>query len=69
MRHALKPRATIIIAESKFIIPFDANHIVVRAIANAPAPWTAQTTQSQLERVAPARDGAFVKPVRGLAKR
>jgi hypothetical protein len=30
VRHALKPRATIIIAESKFTIPFDANHIVVR---------------------------------------
>lgn len=30
VRHALKPRATIIMAESKFTIPFDANHIVVR---------------------------------------
>ncbi len=30
MRHALKPRATIIIAESQFKIPFDASHIVVR---------------------------------------
>ena len=30
VRHALKPRGTIIIAESKFTIPFDANHIVVR---------------------------------------
>jgi hypothetical protein len=30
IRHALKPRATIIMAESKFTIPFDANHIVVR---------------------------------------
>jgi hypothetical protein len=30
VRHALKPRATIIIAENKFTIPFDANHIVVR---------------------------------------
>ena len=29
VRHALKPRATIVMAESKFIIPFDANHIVV----------------------------------------
>jgi len=30
VRHALKPRATIIIAESKFVIPFDATHIAVR---------------------------------------
>jgi len=30
VRHALKPWATVIIAESKFNIPFDANHIVVR---------------------------------------
>ena len=30
VRHALKPRATVIIAESKFNIPFDASHIVVR---------------------------------------
>jgi hypothetical protein len=30
VRHALKPRTTIIIAESKFTIPFDASHIVVR---------------------------------------
>src|SRR5271169_5690485 len=30
VRHALKPRATVIMAESKFNIPFDANHIVVR---------------------------------------
>src|SRR3984957_11366371 len=30
VRYALKPRATIIIAESQFTIPFDANHIVVR---------------------------------------
>ena len=30
IRHALRPRATIIMAESKFTIPFDANHIVVR---------------------------------------
>ena len=30
VRHALKPRATIIIAESKFNIPFDATHIAVR---------------------------------------
>jgi hypothetical protein len=30
VRHALKPRATIIMAETKFTIPFDANHIVVR---------------------------------------
>ena len=30
VRHALKPRATIIMAESKFTIPFDASHIVVR---------------------------------------
>ena len=30
VRHALKPRATIIMAESKFTIPFDANHIIVR---------------------------------------
>jgi tetratricopeptide repeat protein len=30
VRHALKPRATIIIAESKFTIPFDATHIAVR---------------------------------------
>ena len=30
VRHALKPRATIVMAESKFTIPFDANHIVVR---------------------------------------
>jgi hypothetical protein len=30
VRHALKPRATVIMAESKFTIPFDANHIVVR---------------------------------------
>jgi hypothetical protein len=31
VRHALKPRATVIIAESKFTIPFDASHIVVRS--------------------------------------
>jgi hypothetical protein len=30
VRHAMKPRTTIIIAESKFKIPFDASHIVVR---------------------------------------
>ncbi len=30
VRHALKPRATIIIAEEQFNIPFDASHIVVR---------------------------------------
>ena len=30
VRHALKRRATIIIAESKFTIPFDATHIAVR---------------------------------------
>ena len=30
VRHALKPRATIIIAENKFTIPFDATHIAVR---------------------------------------
>jgi hypothetical protein len=30
VRHALKPRSTIIIAESKFTIPFDASHIAVR---------------------------------------
>jgi TIR domain len=30
VRLALKPRATIVIAESKYTIPFDANHIVVR---------------------------------------
>ena len=30
VRHALKPRSTIIIAESKFVIPFDATHIAVR---------------------------------------
>ena len=30
VRYALKPRATIIIAESQFTIPFDASHIVVR---------------------------------------
>jgi hypothetical protein len=30
VRHALKPRATIIIAETKFTIPFDATHIAVR---------------------------------------
>ena len=30
VRHALKPRATVVMAESKFTIPFDANHIVVR---------------------------------------
>ena len=30
VRHALKPRSTIIIAESKFTIPFDATHIAVR---------------------------------------
>ena len=30
VRHALKPRTTIIIAESKFTIPFDATHIAVR---------------------------------------
>ena len=29
IRHAMKPRTTIIIAESKFKIPFDASHIVV----------------------------------------
>jgi hypothetical protein len=29
VRHALKPWATIIMAENKFTIPFDANHIVV----------------------------------------
>src|SRR5579872_4524550 len=29
VRHALKPRATIVMAESRFMIPFDANHIVV----------------------------------------
>jgi hypothetical protein len=31
VRHAMKPRTTIIIAESKFKIPFDASHIVVYA--------------------------------------
>src|SRR5277367_1134510 len=31
VRHALKPRATIIIAEKQFKIPFDASHIVVRS--------------------------------------
>ena len=30
VRHALKPHTTVIIAESKFTIPFDASHIVVR---------------------------------------
>jgi len=30
IRYALKPRTTVIIAESKFAIPFDASHIVVR---------------------------------------
>lgn len=30
VRHALKPRATVIMAENKFTIPFDASHIVVR---------------------------------------
>jgi hypothetical protein len=30
VRHALRPRATVIMAENKFTIPFDANHIVVR---------------------------------------
>ena len=30
VRHALKPRTTIIMAENKFNIPFDASHIVVR---------------------------------------
>jgi len=30
VRHALKPRATIVIAESKFVLPFDAHHILVR---------------------------------------
>jgi hypothetical protein len=30
VRHALRPRATIIMAENKFTIPFDASHIVVR---------------------------------------
>ena len=30
IRYALRPRATIIMAESKFTIPFDANHLVVR---------------------------------------
>ena len=30
VRHALKPRATIIIAENQFKIPFDASHIIVR---------------------------------------
>ena len=30
VRHALKPRATIIIAENQFKIPFDASHIVVQ---------------------------------------
>ncbi len=30
VRHALKPRATIIIAESGFKIPFDVTHIVIR---------------------------------------
>jgi len=30
VRHALKPRATVIMAENKFAIPFDASHIVVR---------------------------------------
>jgi hypothetical protein len=30
VRYALRPRATIIIAESRFTIPFDASHIVVR---------------------------------------
>jgi hypothetical protein len=30
VRHALKPRTTIIIAEDQFKIPFDATHIVVR---------------------------------------
>ena len=29
VRYALKPRATIIIAESKFAIPFDATHIAI----------------------------------------
>ena len=31
IRHVMKPRTTIIIAESKFKIPFDASHIVVYA--------------------------------------
>ena len=30
VRYALKPRATIVMAESKFTIPFDPDHIVVR---------------------------------------
>ncbi len=30
VRHALRPRATIILAEDQFVIPFDASHIVVR---------------------------------------
>jgi hypothetical protein len=30
IRHALKPRATIIIAEKQFTSPFDINHIVIR---------------------------------------
>src|SRR5205814_6718231 len=30
IRHALKPRSTIIIAENKFVSPFDVNHVVIR---------------------------------------
>ena len=30
VRHALKPRTTIVIAESQFVSPFDVNHIVIR---------------------------------------
>src|SRR5436190_9897005 len=30
IRHALKPRATIIMAEKQFTSPFDVNHIVIR---------------------------------------
>jgi hypothetical protein len=30
VRHALRPRSTVVIAESKFTNPFDVNHIVIR---------------------------------------
>ena len=58
VRHALKPWATIIMAENKFTIPFDANHIVVSHYEQ-PAPRRVRrqerVRQSALERFATQR--------------
>jgi hypothetical protein len=65
VRHALKPRATIIMAENKFIIPFDANGNEFRSALGSRRPKALRRT---LDGAARGKNRARAGPIPSCGK-